>query len=82
MYVCFYIYLYMYISFLAKETSLLFFVRMPYLWSNMQSLIFYASIFSEFLRIARCTSQSISVISKMHSKDACFVSECKRMITL
>ena len=31
-----------------------FIVRMPYLVSNFPSSIFYESIFSEFLRIARC----------------------------
>ena len=30
-------------------------VRMPQLSSNIPSSIFYGSIFSEFLRIARCT---------------------------
>ena len=32
-----------------------FIVRMPYLGSDIPSYIFYGSIFSEFLRIARCT---------------------------
>jgi len=32
-----------------------FIVRMPHLQSNIPSSIFYGSIFSEFLRIARCT---------------------------
>ena len=29
-------------------------VRMPYLWSNIPSSIFYGSIFLEFLLVARC----------------------------
>ena len=32
-----------------------FIVRMPHLESNFPSTIFYGSIFSEFIRIARCT---------------------------
>ena len=32
-----------------------FIVRMPHLSSNIPSSVFYGSVFSEFLRIARCT---------------------------
>ena len=30
-------------------------VRMPYLWSNIPSAIFYGSAFSKLVRVARCT---------------------------
>ena len=38
-----------------RDTFPFFIVRMPHFSSNIPSSIFYASAFSEFLRIARCT---------------------------
>ena len=38
---------------------------MPYLSSNISSLIFYRSIFSDFLRIARCTLRLTDFVRKV-----------------
>ena len=43
-----------------------FIVRMPYISSNIPSSIFYGSIFSEFLRIARCTLQLDDFLPKAY----------------
>ena len=43
-----------------------FIVRMPHLSSNIPSYIFYGTIFSEILRIARCTLQLDHFIIKAH----------------
>ena len=42
-----------------------FILRMPYLSSNIPSLILYGSIFSEFLRIARCTLRCAQLCTRM-----------------
>ena len=47
--------LFIYKLFDKRDAFPFFIVRMPHLQSNIPSTIFYGSIFSEFLRIARCT---------------------------
>ena len=42
-------------------------VRMPHLDSNIPPFTFYGSVFSEFLRIARCSSNINSFISTAHN---------------
>ena len=42
-------------------------VRMPHLDSNIPPFTFYGSVFSEFLRIARCSSDINSFISTAHT---------------
>ena len=49
-------------------------VRMPDLSGNLPSFIFYGSIMSEFLRIARCTRQVEDFIPRAKSL-------CERMVT-
>ena len=41
-----------------------FIVRMPYLSSNIPSSLFYGSIFSDFLRIVRCTLRLTDFVLK------------------
>ena len=54
-----------------------FIVRMPHLQSNIPATIFYGSVFSEFLRIARCTlkledflPRAVQLYSRMISQGA------------
>ena len=47
--------LFVYKFFDKRDKFPFFIVRMPHFQSNIPSTIFYGSIFSEFLRIARCT---------------------------
>ena len=47
--------IFVYKLFDKRDAFPFFILRMPYLTSNIPSSIFYGSIFSEFLRIARCT---------------------------
>ena len=49
-----------------KRDEFPFFIfRMPYQSSNIPSSIFYSSIFSEFLRITRCTLRQTGFVSKV-----------------
>ena len=47
--------IFVYKLFDKRDKFLFFIVRMPHLGSNIPSSVFNGSIFSEFLRIARCT---------------------------
>ena len=49
-----------------RDSFNFFIVRMPYLDSNIPPFIFYGSIFSEFLRIARCSSNVNSFTYNSH----------------
>ena len=49
-----------------RDSFNFFIVRMPYLDSNIPPFIFYGSIFSEFLRIARCSSNINSLTCTAH----------------
>ena len=46
------------------DKFLVFIVRMLYLLSNILSLMFYGSTFSEFLEIARCTLRLTDFVPK------------------
>ena len=56
--------LFVYKLFDKMDKFLVFIVRMPYLLSNIPSSIFYGSIFSEFLRIARWTLRLTDFVPK------------------
>ena len=49
-----------------RDTFPFFIVRMPHHSSNIPSIIFYSSIFSEFLRIARCTLKLHDFVPRAH----------------
>ena len=54
---------------------LFFILRMPYLSSNIPSSMFYGSIFSEFLQIARCTLRLTDFVPKVSQLYARMVTE-------
>ena len=56
--------LFVYRLFDKRDAFPFFIVRMPHLSSNIPSSIFYSSIYSELLRIARCTLYFTDFISK------------------
>ena len=58
--------IFVYKLFDKRDAFPFFIVRMPYLSSNIPSIIFYSSIFSEFLRIARCTLKLHDFIPRAH----------------
>jgi len=57
-----------------RDTFPFFIVRMPHIDSNIPSTIFYGAIFSEILRITRCTLLFEDLVPKLSEL-------CKRMIT-
>ena len=56
--------IFVYELFDKKDKFPFFIVRIPYLPYNIPSSIFYSSIFSEFLRIARCTLRLTDFVPK------------------
>ena len=57
---------FVYTLFDKRDQFSFFIVRMPHLSSNIPSYIFYGTIFSEILRIARCTLQLDHFIIKAY----------------
>ena len=49
---------------------------MPYLSSNIPSSIFYGSILSDFLRIARCTLRLTNFVPKTSQLYARMITQC------
>ena len=56
--------IFIYMLFDKRDKFPFFTVRMPYLSRNIPSPIFYVLIFSEFLRIARCTIRLTDFVPK------------------